>query len=125
MPANTLICLGVIVAVWLLWEATKPPPRTPSFKERFRKLWYHEDTRRLYGEVWQKGVWYEISYCGTRSVRLYDPDSCGLYRFDEGPAWHIGDFTYAVLHVLWWQQNSGDTEDTRRYLNMLLNPDRR
>jgi hypothetical protein len=51
--------------------------------------------------------------------------SSGLHRFDGGPAWRIDNYIYVVLHALWWQQNSGDTDNVRRYLTLLLNPDRK
>ena len=116
--------IGIGAGIKLGFALATPSSKSPAFAQRFRKLWYCEETRRIYGEVWQRGVWYEVSYSGVRTSTVYEPDSNGLHRFDGGPAWHIGDFAYAVLHALWWQQNSGDTESVRRFIHLLLTPER-
>lgn len=134
MLADALLLYGSIIGAALLVAAavhiagrlSTPTPPPPRFRERFQKLWYSADTRRIYGYIWQQNVWYEISYSGVRTVSPAVPALSGLWRADGGPPLGIDDTLLSVLQYLWWIQNGGDLPHVRQQLNdFIINQERR
>lgn len=129
MLLDAVLLYGTIIGVsLLLWASyriagvvSQPPVQPPRFRDRFQRMWYCAETRRLYAYIWQHNVWYEVSYCGVGTYALAVASYGALRRFDGGPAEKIGKPLLAVLHGLWWMHNEELTErHTRETLTQLI-----